>query len=121
VVHTYGWYLSKFVNEAKEKGATVFICSPIPRNGWKDGKVIRYNNTSYELWAKQTAEATGTYFIPLNKFICDEYDTMGVEKVKSFFPNDNTHTSKEGAAINAVCVTKGIKEIKKCKLKRYLL
>lgn len=25
VVHTYGWYLSKFVNDAKAKGATVFI------------------------------------------------------------------------------------------------
>ncbi len=120
VVRTYGWYLSKFVNEARAKGATVFVCSPIPRNGWKDGKATRYNNTGYELWAKQTAEATGAYFIDLNKFICDEYDIMGQEKVKPFFPNDNTHTSKEGAAVNAVCVTKGIKEVKKCKLKKYL-
>ena len=121
VVHTYGWYLSKFVNDAKAKGATVFICSPIPRNDWKDGKVIRYNATSYGLWAQQTAEATGAFFIDLNKLICNEYDLLGAEKVKPFFPNEHTHTSKEGAALNAVCVTKGIKEIKKCKLKKYLL
>ena len=45
VVHTYGWYLSKFVNDAKAKGAVAIICSPIPRNDWKNGKVIRYNGS----------------------------------------------------------------------------
>ena len=43
------------------------------------------------------------------------------EKVKPFFPNEHTHTSKEGAALNAQSIVKGIKEIKKCKLKKYLL
>ena len=121
LVHTYGWYLSKFVNNAKAKGATVFICSPIPRNDWKDEKVIRYNGTGYEFWEQQTAAATGACFISLNKLICDEYDIMGAEKVKPFFPNEHTHTSKEGAALNAACVVKGIRELKKCKLKKYIL
>ena len=120
VVHTYGWYLTKMVNEAKEKGAIPIICSPIPRNDWKDGKAIRYNGTSYGLWAQQTAAATGTFFIDLNKLICDEYDVLGAEKVKPFFPNEHTHTSKSGAELNAVCVTNGIKQLKKCKLKKYL-
>jgi len=62
VVHTYGWYMSKYVNEAKAKGAIPIVCSPIPRNDWKDGKVIR-SNDSYTLWAKQVAEQTGAYFI----------------------------------------------------------
>lgn len=121
VVHTYGWYLSKFVNEAKAKGATVFICSPIPRNDWKDGKLTRYNGTGYGLWAQQTADATGAYFIDLNTLTADDYDTMGPEKVKPFFPNEHTHTSKDGAALNAVNVVKGIKQIEKCKLKKYIL
>lgn len=120
VVHTYGWYLSKFVNDAKAKGATVFICSPIPRNDWKDGKLIRYNGSGYGLWAQQTAEATGAFFIDLNTLTADDYDAMGPEKVKPFFPNEHTHTSKEGAALNAVNVVKGIKQIEKCKLKKYL-
>ena len=120
VVHTYGWYLSKFVNDAKAKGATVFICSPIPRNDWKDGKLIRYNGTGYGLWAQQTAEATGAFFIDLNSLTADDYDAMGPEKVKPFFPNEHTHTSKEGAALNAVNVVKGIKQIEKCELKKYL-
>jgi len=121
MVHTYGWYLSKFVNDAKAKGATVFICSPIPRNEWKDGKMIRYNETSYGLWAKQTAESTGACFIDLNSLIADEYDAMGKEKVDPFFPNEHTHTSREGAALNAACVVKGIKRLKKCELNKYLL
>ena len=121
VVHTYGWYLAKFVNEAKAKGATVFICSPIPRNDWKDGKVNRYNGTGYGLWAKQTAEATGSYFIDLNSITADAYDAMGQEAVKPFFPNEHTHTSREGAALNAASIVKGIKALDKCSLKKYIL
>ena len=120
VVHTYGWYLSKMANDAKAKGATVFICSPIPRNEWKDGKLIRYNGTGYGLWAKQTAEATGAYFIDLNSITADTYDAMGQELVKPLFPGDHTHTSKEGAAINAANIVKGIKGLKKCALKKYI-
>src|SRR5438046_1486213 len=56
VVHTYGWYLRKFINDAKAKGATVIVCSPIPRNDWKDGKVMR-SKDSYALWAAQVAKA----------------------------------------------------------------
>ena len=120
VVHTYGWYLAKFTNEAKAKGATVFICSPIPRNDWKDGKVNRYNGTGYGLWSKQTAEATGAYFIDLNSITADEYDAMGQEKVNPLFPNEHTHTSREGAAINAASIVKGIKQLKNCDLKKYI-
>lgn len=121
VVHTYGWYLTKFTNDAKAKGATVFICSPIPRNDWREGKVVRYNGTSYGLWAKQTAESTGAYFIDLNSLTADEYDAMGEEKVKPLFPNEHTHTSREGAAINAASIVKGIRQLQKCELKKYLL
>ncbi|MEO7983466.1 MAG: lysophospholipase, partial [Bacteroidota bacterium] len=112
--------LTKFTNDAKTKGATVFICSPIPRNDWKDGKVIRYNGTSYGLWAKQTAESTGAYFIDLNSLTADEYDLMGPEKVNPLFPNEHTHTSREGAALNAASIVKGIRLLKNCKLNQYL-
>lgn len=121
VVHTYGWYLEKFTKEAQAKGATVFICSPIPRNDWKNGKVIRYNGTSYGLWAQQAAERTGAYFIDLNCITSNTYDAMGQEKVKPFFPNEHTHTSREGAAVNANSIATGLKCIKKNKLKKYLL
>jgi rhamnogalacturonan acetylesterase len=121
VVHTYGWYLSKFVNDAKAKGATAIICSPIPRNDWKDGKLIRYNGTGYGLWAKQTAESTGAFFIDLNSLTANSYDAMGPEKVKPFFPNEHTHTGRDGALLNATNVSIAIKLLKDCQLKDYLL
>jgi rhamnogalacturonan acetylesterase len=121
VVHTYGWYLSKFATDAKAKGAVAIICSPIPRNDWKDGKVTRYNGTGFGLWAKQTATSTKSFFIDLNSLTADAYDTLGVEKVKPFFPNEHTHTGREGALLNALNVCTGIKFLKSCKLKNYLL
>src|ERR1700753_633712 len=62
VVHSYGWYLRKFANEAKAKGATVMIASMIAGNSFKDGKVSRADKT-YGLWAKEVAQETGAYFI----------------------------------------------------------
>ena len=41
VVYTYGWYMSKYIRDTKAKGAIAIVCSPIPRNNWKDGKVTR--------------------------------------------------------------------------------
>ena len=81
----------------------------------------RYNGTGYGLWAKQTAEAAGAFFIDLNSITADEYDAMGQEKVNPLFPNEHTHTSKEGAAINAKSIVKGIQQLKNCELKKYLL
>src|SRR5205823_15023768 len=30
VVHTYGWYLRKYVSDARAKGMTPIVCSPVP-------------------------------------------------------------------------------------------
>lgn len=118
VVHSYGWYMRKYVNEAKAKGAIPVICSPVPRDNRKGGKI---NRSEYGVWAKQVAEETGTLFIDLQERIAVEYEKMDTVKVNSFFPADKTHTNKEGAMLNAGQVVKGIKELKKCRLKKYLL
>jgi rhamnogalacturonan acetylesterase len=119
VVYTYGWYMRKFVRETKSKGAIPIICSLIPRNNWKDGKVVR-SGDSWALWAKQVAEQEGAYFIPLNDLVADKYDALGQEAVKSFFHGDNTHTSSSGALLNAQLVAVSLKEIKPRKLHKYL-
>ncbi len=56
--------MRKYIRESKEKGAIPIVCSPIPRNDWKDGEVIR-STESYAKWAKEVAEAEGAYFIDL--------------------------------------------------------
>ncbi len=118
-VHTYGWYIRKYVTDAKAKGAIPVVVSLIPRNDWKDGKVIR-NDDSYALWAKQAAEQTGAYFIDLNKLVCDRYDGIGQDVVSTFYFGDHTHTSLAGAQINAMIVSQAIKGLKDCKLATFV-
>ena len=117
VVHSYGWYLRKFVTEAKAKGATTIICSPIPRNNFKNGKIDR---TEYALWAEQVAEQEGAYYIPLNELVASEYEKMDSSAVNAFFPADHTHTNREGAVLNAKKVVDGIRLLRRFDLNGYL-
>lgn len=121
VVHTYGWYLSKMIREAKGKGAVPIVCSPIPRNMWKDGKVARAS-ADYGLWAKITAEKEAALFIDLNALIADVYDREGEAKVSAayFGTKDHTHTLEAGAKLNAEEVAAGLKSLKNVPLKRYV-
>jgi rhamnogalacturonan acetylesterase len=120
VVHTYGWYMRKYVRDAKAKGAIPIVCSLVPRQGWKDGKISR-SNESYALWAQQVAEQEGALFIPLTNLVADEYEKLGADVVKTFFHGDNTHQSMDGAKLNAQKVTEGLKNVKPKKLKKYFL
>ncbi|HEY4208248.1 MAG TPA: GDSL-type esterase/lipase family protein, partial [Puia sp.] len=53
-VHTYGWYMRKYVADCKARGAIAIICSPIPRDMWKDGKILRASE-DYGKWAREVA------------------------------------------------------------------
>ena len=119
VVHTYGWYMRKYVRETKAKGAIPIICSLIPRNNWKDNKVGR-SSDSWGLWAKQVAEQEGAYFIDLNELVAAKYDEMGQAAVKLFFQADNTHTNNDGAKLNAEIVATELKKINPAKIKKYM-
>jgi len=119
IVHTYGWYLSKFVRDAKAKGAIPIIASMIPRNEWREGKVVRADD-SFGKWAKEVAEDEGAYFINLNGITAEKYEKLGTEKVKALFPTDHTHTNPEGARINAASVVEGLRMNKKNPLNKYL-
>jgi lysophospholipase L1-like esterase len=118
-VNTYGFYLRKFIREAKAKGATPVVCSMIPRNEWKDGKVIRASN-DFGKWAQEVAQQEGVAFIDLNEITALKYDKLGPVEVKKFFPGDHTHTNQAGAIINAESVVDGIRANKKLALRKYL-
>jgi rhamnogalacturonan acetylesterase len=109
-VHTYGWYLRKYVADTLAKGATPIICSPIPRKTWKDGKIVR-NVANYGGWARQVAEQQHVGFIDLNEIIARGYDALGEEKVEPLFGDPHTHTSRAGAELNAECVVAGLKAL----------
>jgi unsaturated rhamnogalacturonyl hydrolase len=119
-VHSFGWYMRKYVGDCKAKGVTAIICSPIPRNNWIDGKCER-GEQSYGKWAEETATTTGAFFVDLNNIIADRYDQLGQEKVKEFFPGDHTHTNEAGAILNANAVVTGLKKLPNDPLKAFLL
>lgn len=119
-VNTYGWYMRKFVKDTKSKGATPIICSLVPRNSWKEGKVQR-SGDSWAGWARQVAEEEGAYFIDLNELVVAEYDKLGQDKIKGlYFPSDNTHTNKEGALINAAFVIDQLRKQNPAGISQYL-
>ena len=110
VVHTFGWYLRKFINEARTKGAMPIVLSPTVRNIWKDGKVER-GPGEYGKWSAEIAKSEGVAFIDVTAIIADQYEKMGGETVKKSFPRDHTHTNADGAELNAACVIAGLKAL----------
>lgn len=118
VVYTFGWYLRKFIMDAQEKGAIPIVLSHTPRNKWKDGKIER-NTDSFGKWTREAAEATGAYFIDLNKISADKLEKKGIEKTATYYNHDHTHTSLKGAHMNAESIAEGLKMVN-CPLKDYL-
>jgi len=110
-VHTFGWYMTKYIADTKAKGATPIICSLIPRKTWKDGQIVR-NTKDYAGWAKTVAEKQHVSFIDLNNIIADRYDKLGEAAVEPLFADPHTHTSLAGAEINADAVVTGLKRLK---------
>ncbi len=116
-VQSYGWYLRKYIADSKAKGATPIVLSQIPRNMWKDEKVVRASG-DYGKWAKEAATQGGALFIDLNDIVGQRYEAFGQEKVKAefFTEKDHTHTTAAGAKVNAAAVVEGIKGLKECPL-----
>jgi lysophospholipase L1-like esterase len=119
VVYSYGHYMRKYVDDAKAKGAIPIICSPVPRDNFREGKTVRADST-YGGWAQTVARSNGALFIPLNNLVADRYDAMGQEKVHAFFPVDHTHPDKAGSELTASIVVGAVRKLNKCKLKNYL-
>ncbi len=118
IVYSYGWYLRKFIADAKAKGATPIVCSLIPRKIWKDHKIVR-NSDDYGKWASETAKSQNVAFIDLNNIIAAQYNVLGEEKVEPLFADPHTHTSLAGAQLNAESVIKGLKALKKDPLSKF--
>lgn len=110
-VHTYGWYLRKYIRDAKAKGVTPIVCTLIPRKIWKDGKIVR-NDDTYAGWARTVASEEKVQLIDLNQRIALRYDALGEANVEPLFVDPHTHTSRAGAEMNAEVVVQGLKSLK---------
>lgn len=122
VVYTFGWYLRKFIRDVQEKGAIPIVLSHTPRNIWDNGQ-IQSNASSFGKWTREAAQATGAYYIDLNKLTGEKLQRIGYDEgmgdVMSYFCKDHTHTSKKGARLNAESIADGLRQTG-CLLKDYL-
>ncbi len=123
VVHTYGWYLRKYIADAHAKGMTIIILSPIPHapKGQVEKGAVEKND--YVKVSEEVAKDQKVPFVHLNKIIMEKYaaTTPAEIKAKYFTETDGTHTSPAGAELNAGCVIEGLRELSDCSLKDYLV
>ena len=84
-VHSFGWYMRKYGNDVRAKGATMIYCSMVPHKDWLDGKIVRKERETFVKWTENAAKATGAAFIDLNEIVALEFERLGPEKVEPLF------------------------------------
>jgi lysophospholipase L1-like esterase len=102
-IHTWGWYLRKYLADTRAKGATPIVCTLIPRNIWENGKIARPIG-SHADWAREVATTEHVPLLDLYDRIAGRYDTMGESAVLELFADKRVHTSRTGAELNASIV-----------------
>jgi rhamnogalacturonan acetylesterase len=123
VVHTYGWYLRKYVADAQAKGMTPILVSPIPHVPQRPVVTGQREPSRHVAWCEEVASAQKCLFIDLNRLVMARYMSLDPTEIKEkyFTPADNGHTSPAGAQLNAAVVAEGIRGLKDCPLATYLL
>jgi sialate O-acetylesterase len=121
-VHSFGWYLRKYCQDTLAKGATPVVISLIPRNIRNDDGLIEPDTKTYAKWAKESAEATGAFFIPFNRLLAERFNELGEEETDAIFcQTDHTHTSPKGASFNAQVLAEALRELPKNPFQKLLL
>jgi len=111
-VHTYGWYMRKYIADTRAKRATPILLSLTIRNIWKadaDGKPRIERDMGYDADILQLATDQHVAFIDMATVEADRLEALGPEKTATLFPIDHTHTSPDGAELNAQAVVTALR------------
>ena len=121
-VHTYGWYMRKYISDARARGMTPIVCSPVPHVPKKAVQAGEIENWDYVRFAGQIATNENVAFINLNQIVIRHYASLAPEEIKAkyFTSADNTHSSPAGAELNAESVVAGLETLN-CPLKDFLI
>jgi len=121
IVHTYGWYMRKYINDSRAKGMTPIICSQIPHAPKQPVKPGQVEPIKHVAWAEEVAKNEKALFVDLNRLSLSKFVGMSVTDIETkYFAPDKGHTNQAGAELNALCVVEGIRLLKDCPLKNYL-
>jgi len=121
-VHTYGWYLRKYIADARAKGMTPILCTPIPHCPKEAVKAGDVEKSIYVEMAAAVARNEQVAFIHLNQITMSHFAGLSPKEIKEkyYTPADNTHTSPAGAELNAQSVLEGLKQLRDCPLAGFL-
>jgi lysophospholipase L1-like esterase len=106
-VHSYGWYLRKYIADARARGAHPILLTVTVRNIWKDGpdgKPHIERDMGYRDYEYEIAAAEHVPVVDMATVEADRLEALGPDKTAVLFPVDHTHTSAEGAERNAESV-----------------
>ena len=112
--------LRKFIDEARERGATPILLTPIYRRHFKDGVIVDGVFGEYPKAMKEVAKEKDVYLIDTTTLVKSFYSKVGDEASKRFVMNfapglyenypegkeDNTHLRPEGAKLIDTIVLK---------------
>ena len=120
-VHTYGWYMRKYITDARAKGMTVIICSPVPHVPKITVTADFKEAFPYVGWSEQIASSEHVYFINLHQLVLSHFVGMTPEDIRKeyYTTQDMTHFSPNGAELNARCVIDGLDALNGCPLERF--
>jgi lysophospholipase L1-like esterase len=121
-VHTYGWYLRKYVSDARAKGMTPILSTPIPHCPKEQVKAGEVEKSEYVRLSAAVAAAEKVPLVNINLLTMNHYATLTPAEVKAqyFTPADGTHTSPAGAELNAQSVVDGLRLLKDFPLAKFL-
>jgi rhamnogalacturonan acetylesterase len=111
-VHTYGWYNRKYVADIEAKHATPMFLSMTIRDIWtpdSTGVNRIERETNFNTIMHKIADDNHLFFIDMATIEADRLETTGKDKAALLFPIDHTHTSSEGAELNAQSVVIALK------------
>jgi lysophospholipase L1-like esterase len=106
-IHTYGWYIRKYIADTRAKKATPILLTVTIRNIWvndADGKPRVERDMGFRDYENQIAAEENLPVIDMATVEADRLEVLGQEKTALLFPIDHTHTSAEGAERNAESV-----------------
>jgi lysophospholipase L1-like esterase len=109
-VYTFGEYLRRLAQKAKDKGVKLYFLSQIPRNTWEDGHHKRTYSIEYAKIMQNISNEMGVDFLDTNEFLSVFLEELGEEASQELYsPTDKSHTTPEGARVYAQMILNKLK------------
>lgn len=101
-VYTYGEYLRRLAQKVKDRGASLYFLSQVPRNTWQDGHHKRTYSIEYARITEEIAIEMEVGFLDINEILSVHLQEIGETKAKDYYSRtDKSHTTPEGARVYA--------------------